>query len=100
MREVSPKWFAYSSPGPPVARVVVAVRAVDRLELLERAAGADRDTRQRRLGAVGRHLRLLAEALVDPLQERAAAGEHDAAVHDVRRQLGRSPVQRLLDGVD
>ena len=82
------------------SRVVVAVRAVDRLELLQRAPGADRDTRQRRLGAMGGHLRLLAQPLVDPLQQRAAAGEHDAAVHDVRRQLGRSAVERLLDGVD
>src|SRR3954452_13184365 len=79
-----------SAPGSPVA--VVAVGAVDRLELLEGAAGADRDTRQRRLRAVRGHLGLVAQALVEPLQQRAAAREHDAAVHDVRRQLGRRAV--------
>ena len=46
------------------------------------------------------HLRLLAQPLVEPLQQRAAAREHDPAIHDVRRQLGRRAVQRLLDRVD
>src|SRR3954468_24995405 len=99
MRKVSPKSWSFSSPGPPVARVV-AVRAVDRLELLQRAARAHRDAGQRRLRAMGGHLRLLAQSLIHALQQRSAAGEHDAAIHDVRRQLGGSPVQRLLDGVD
>src|SRR3954465_5729687 len=101
MRKVSPRWLRSSSPGPPVAVTrLVAVRTVNGLELLERTPGADRDAGQRRLGAMGGHLRLLAQPLVDPLKERAAAGEHDAAVHDVRRQLGRSAVERFLDGVD
>ena len=34
------------------------------------------------------------------MQERAAAGQHDALLHDVRRQLGRRAVERDLDGVD
>jgi hypothetical protein len=29
------------------------------------------------------HLRLVAQALVEALQQRAAAGEHDPAIHDV-----------------
>src|SRR4029079_6417418 len=101
MRKVAPRWLRSSSPGPPVAVTrVVAVRTVNGFELLQRTPGADRDTRQRRLGAMGGHLRLLAPPLVDPLQERPAAGEQDAAIHDVRRQFGRSAVERLLDGVD
>src|SRR5205085_10558032 len=71
-----------------------------RLELLEAAAGADGDARERRLGEVRRHVRLLAQALVEPLQERPTAGEDDAAIHDVRRELGRRLVQRGLDCVD
>ena len=82
---------------PPRAR---AVRAVDRLELLEAAARADRDARERALGEVHGHLRLVAEPLVEPLQQRAAAGEHDAAIHDVRGELGRRLVERRLDRVD
>src|SRR5919109_3151494 len=78
----------------------VAIRAVDRLELLERAPRADRDAGQRRFRAVRGHLRLVAQPLVEALEERAAAGEHDPAVHDVGGQLGRRAVERLLDRVD
>ena len=83
--------------------VVAALRglaAVDRLELLEASAGADRHAGQRALGEVNRHLGLVAQALVEAVQERAAAGEDDAAVHDVGRQLGRGLVERRLDRVD
>ena len=84
-----------------VARARARARAaVDRLELLEAAARADRDARQRRLGEVRRHVRLVAQALVEPVQQRAAAGEHDAAVHDVGGELGRRLVERRLDRVD
>src|SRR4051812_29752533 len=41
-----------------------------RLELLEAATRADRDARERRLGEMRRHVSLLAEALVEALQER------------------------------
>src|SRR5215210_3616890 len=85
---------------PPSARSGILVAAVDRLELLEAAAGADRHTRERRLGKVRGHLRLVAQAVVEPLEERPAAREHDAAVHDVRCQLRRRAVERFLDGVD
>src|SRR4051794_28629846 len=87
------------APLPPVA-MVRAVGLVDGLELLEAAATADRDARQRGLGAVGGHLRLLAEALVEALKEATAAGEHDAAIHDVGGRRGRRAAQRLLDRVD
>ncbi len=73
---------------------------MDDLELLEAPARADGDAGQRRLGEVHRHVRLVAQPLVEPVQERAAAGEDDPAVHDVRGQLGRGLVERLLDRVD
>src|SRR6266851_2365111 len=85
-------------PSAPVARG--AIGAVDRLELLERAARADGPAGQRGFGQVGGHLRLLAQAHVESLQERSAPGEHDSAVHDVRGELRRGAVQRLLDRVD
>ena len=44
-------------------------------------------------------LRLFTQALVQALQEASAPGEHDAAVHDVARQLRRGAVERLLHGV-
>src|SRR5207244_7145720 len=71
--------------------------AVDRLELLEAASGANGDTRQRRLREVYRHLRLVPKPLVEVREQRAAAGEHDPAVHDVRGELGRRLVERGLD---
>src|SRR3954468_1076082 len=72
-----------------VAAVAGLVRAVDRLELLQAPAGTDGDAGERALGQVDRHLRLVAQALVEAVEQRTAAGEHDAAVHDVGRELGR-----------
>src|SRR3954469_8798347 len=74
--------------------------AVNRLELLEAAARADGHAGERRFGEVNRHLRFVAEAVVETGEERAAAGEDDAAVHDVRRELGRRLVERRLDRLD
>ena len=73
---------------------------MDRLELLEAAARADGDAGERTLGKMHRHLRLVAQPLVEALEERSAPGEHDAAVHDVGRQLGGRLVERRLDRVD
>src|SRR6185312_6136169 len=42
----------------------------------------------------------LREELVDVAQQRAAAGEHDAALRDVRTELRRSLLERLLDRAD
>ena len=41
---------------------------------------------------------LFHEKLVDIAQQRAAAGEHDAALGDVGAELGRRLLERLLDG--
>src|SRR5438270_11801087 len=46
--------------------------AVDRVELLEAAAGADGDAGERRLGEMHRHVRLVPQALVQALQQRSA----------------------------
>src|SRR5215831_17966980 len=43
---------------------------------------------------------LFADALVEVLEQGAAAGEHDAAVADVGAQFGRRSLQRHTDGVD
>src|SRR5918992_3689173 len=75
-------------------------RTVHHFEHFEAAAGADRDARERRLGELRRHLRLVPEALVEPGEQGAAAGEDDAAVHDVRGELGRRLVERRADRVD
>src|SRR5436190_24199812 len=74
--------------------------AVNRLELLEAATRADGDAGERRFGQVNRHLRLVTEAVVEPGEERAASGEDDSAVYDVRGELGRRLVERRLDRLD
>lgn len=43
---------------------------------------------------------LVAQKLIEALQERAAAGEHDAAVNDVGRQLGRGLLEGDAHGLD
>ena len=53
----------------PAAAPLIAVGAVDDLELLERAAGADRHAGERRLGQVRGHLGLFPQALVEPQQQ-------------------------------
>jgi hypothetical protein len=69
------------------------------LELLEAAPGPDRDARQGlSASAPGSASR---DGRARPaLQERDPAREHDAAIHDVRGELGRRLVERRLHRVD
>src|SRR3954454_18865830 len=75
-------------------------RALHRIEILERAAGAAGYARKRVVGNVDGHLRRLRHAPIKSLQQRATTGQHDALVHDVRDQLGRGLLDRVLDRVD
>ena len=54
---------------------------------------------ERIVGDRNRQPGFLADALVQILQQRAAAGEHDAAVADVRGELGRRALERHANGV-
>src|SRR3954468_17819985 len=71
---------------PPVARA--HQDALEDLELLEALPGAEHDRLQRRVGDAHGHAGLVAQALIEPSQERPAARQHDPAVHDVGRELG------------
>src|SRR5262245_39956966 len=66
---------------------------------LEDSPAAARDAGQRILGDDDRQTGFLHEELVDVLEECAAAGQHDAALGDVRAELGRRLLERLLDGL-
>src|SRR5665647_3659714 len=70
------------------SRPGVALALDEDIELLEVLARADGHAGQGRFGQMHRHLRLLAQALREALQQGSAADEHDAPVHDVARQLG------------
>ena len=70
------------------------------VEILEHLAGAAHDAGERVVGDVDRHLGRLRHAPVEAREERAAAGEHDALVHDVGDELRRRLLDRVPDGVD
>src|SRR3546814_3880913 len=63
--------------------------ALERLELLQRLAGADGHSVQRIGGDDDGHAGLVVEAGLEAVQQRTAAGEGDALLHDVGGQLGR-----------
>src|SRR5918992_1498030 len=85
---------------PPAVALTRLGRAVHDLELLQAPAGADRDAGERGLGQLHGHLGLLAKPLDEAGQERTAAGEDDAPIHDVGSELRRGLVQGRLDGVE
>src|SRR5664280_1408050 len=70
------------------------------LELLETLPASDGHAVQRITGHHDGHAGLLGEPTVQPVQEGAAPGQHDALLHDVGGQLRRGPVQGHLDRVD
>src|SRR4051794_19067467 len=70
------------------------------LLVVEDAAGAADDARERVLVDVDRQSRLLAEQEVEAANQRPAAGHHDAAIDDVAGQLGRRDLEGAADGVD
>src|SRR5206468_12855651 len=73
---------------------------LQRLQLVEAAAGAFGHAGERRLDQLHRQADLVAQPLSDPAQERAAAGEDDPALAEVGCELRRRPLERVLDGAD
>ena len=67
---------------------------------LEDPAAAARDAGQRIVGDDHRQAGFFHEQLVDVAQQRAAAGEHDAALGDVGAEFRRGLLERLLDRAD
>src|SRR5690606_10100046 len=68
------------------------------VEQLEDSASAARDTRERIVGDDDRQAGLLRQQLVDVREQRAAPGQHDAALRDVRAELGRGLLESDFDG--
>ncbi len=68
--------------------------------LLERPAGADGDAGQGIVGDGDGKARLVAENLVQPLEQGAAAGQDDALVDDVGGELRRGILKRDPDALD
>ena len=70
------------------------------IELLDALPRAEHNTVQGSISDEDRHAGLVPKPLIKTLEQRAATGEDDTAVHDVSRELRRSTVQGRLDGVD
>ena len=69
------------------------------IEVREHLAGAEHDGRQRILGDLHRQTGLVAQTLVEVLQQRAAAAQHDAAIADVGGELWRNALERVAHGL-
>src|SRR5208337_3671092 len=69
------------------------------LEVREHLARAQHHAAQRVVGDRNRQSRFLADAFVEVLDERAAAGEHDAVVADIGGEFGRRAFERHADGI-
>src|SRR6266545_2925875 len=68
--------------------------SLEDFELLQALARADGHAGQRVLRHVDRHPCLVLQALVNPLEQSTAAGEHDSLVHEVGGQLGMASAVR------
>src|SRR5580693_4846365 len=69
------------------------------LEIAQHFAGAQHHGRQRVIGDGNREAGFFADALVEILQKRAAAGQDDAAVADVGGKFWRSAFQSHANGI-
>ena len=65
---------------------------------LQRLATATRHAGQRIFGHDDRQASFFGDQLVEVTQQRATAGQHQAAFGDVGRKLGGRLLQRALDG--
>src|ERR1700732_995700 len=83
---------------PLLALLKTEVSGAQLVHQLENAPATACHTGQGVVGHHDREPRLLGEQLVDVAQQRAAAREHDATLGDVRAQLRRSLLERLLHG--
>src|ERR1017187_271261 len=85
--------------------ILAATRSVDRnaaqqREIAEHFSSAQHNRGERVVGDRNGQAGFLADALVEILDERAAAGEHDATVADVGGKLRWGALERDADGVD
>src|SRR5919107_2564880 len=89
-----------SLPSHSARQVVVPLDALEEVEVREHLARAEHDRGERVVGDRDGQARLYREPLVQVLQQRPAARQHDAALDDVGRKLGRRPLKGDADGVD
>src|SRR5436190_2239398 len=74
--------------------------SAQQIEIRQHLARTEDHRRQRILGELYRKAGLLAQPLVEILQQRPAASEDDAAIEDVGRQLRRNALECVVDRLD
>src|SRR5262245_48059381 len=88
---------------PPITRLLVPVAAQDDLVevvgLLEDLARPEHHRGERITRDADVEVRDLAKKLIEPAEQRATAGQEDAAIDDVSRELGRSALERFAECV-
>src|SRR5688572_15111140 len=88
----------------PTARASADRHFFQELDVIERLAAAKDDAADRVIADHDGQASLLTQKHVDVLEQRTAAREHHAFVHDVGRELGRRSLEseqhRLDDGVE
>src|SRR5436190_20942018 len=73
---------------------------LEQRDLMQGAAGAACDTEQGRVDHRYRQACLSLQQLVEPAKERAASEERDPQAAEIRGQLGRGALQRVLHRLD
>ena len=79
---------------------IVEENVLEGVELFERHARTERHGVQRIVGDDDGHAGLVFETGIEAMEISATAGQDDALLHDVGRQLGRRLVEGDLHGVD
>src|SRR5699024_8907450 len=74
--------------------------SVDQMQVFQQDAGPFRHTAKCIVGDEYRDVQLIAQQFIQSLEQRTAARQHDAASHDVRRQLRRCILQYGAAGVN
>src|SRR5215467_9374375 len=85
---------------PGKAKLSVDANLTQQFEIAEHLAGTEHDRSQRIVGDRNGQTGLLADALVQILEQRAAPGKDDAAVADVGGKFGRGALESDPHGVD
>src|SRR3954468_8889962 len=91
---------AARSSHPEPVRNLIRRDLAQQADVAEHRAGTEDDGREGILGHEHRQTDVVAQPVIEIAQQRAAAGEHDAAIIDVGAELGRNALERLPHCLD
>jgi hypothetical protein len=93
------QWHSSSRPRASPASASLGETGVQ-TRLFQTSACANGDARQGLLGDRDSEASFGLQAAIDATQKRAAADEHQASLHHIRRQFRRCPLERRPHGLD